>query len=86
MTYHPPPPKEPNGCLQTLVISKMIFQILAIPILMIFIGLVAVLIFLYAFSENPLLALLVLAIFGFVMYLIMKFEQRRIERELPPED
>jgi len=86
MTYHPPPPKEPNGCLQTLVISKMIFQILAIPIFMIFIGLVAVLIFLYAFSENPLLALLVLAIFGFVMYLIMKFEQRRIERELPPED
>jgi lipopolysaccharide export LptBFGC system permease protein LptF len=86
MTYHPPPPREPSGCLQTLVISKMIFQILAVPILMILLGLVAVLIFLYAFSESPLLALLVIAIFGFLLYVIMKFEQRRVEREIPPDD
>jgi len=64
----------------------MIFQILAIPIAMILIGLVAVVILLYAFSESPLLALLVIVTLGFVLYAIMKWEQRRIQRELPPED
>ena len=86
MRYHPPAPKEPNGCLQTLVITRMIFQILAIPIAMILIGLVAVVILLYAFSESPLLALLVIVTLGFVLYAIMKWEQRRIQREMPPED
>ncbi len=86
MTYHPPSSKEPSGCIQTLVISKVIFQILAVPIFMIFVGLVAVMIFLYAFTESPLLALLVLGVFGFLLYGIMKWEQRRIQRELPPED
>jgi hypothetical protein len=86
MRYHPPPPKEPNGCLQTLVITKVIFQILAVPIIMIMIGLLAVLAVLYAFSESPLLALLVFGIFGFVLWVIMKYEHRRIEREMPPED
>ncbi|HEY7467340.1 MAG TPA: hypothetical protein VIB47_11680 [Dehalococcoidia bacterium] len=86
MTYHPPPPKEPNGCLQTLVITKMIFQILAIPIAMIIIGLIAVIFFLYAFSESPLLALGVIAAFGLILYAIMKWESRRIRREFPPED
>ena len=86
MRYHPPAPKEPNGCLQTLVITRMIFQILAIPIAMILIGLVAVVILLYAFSESPLLALLVIVTLGFVIYAIAKWEQRRIQREMPPED
>jgi len=86
MTYHPPSAKEPSGCIQTLVISKVIFQILAVPIFMIFVGLVAVMIFLYAFTESPLLALLVFGVFGFLLYGIMKWEQRRIQRELPPED
>ena len=86
MRYHPPAPKEPNGCLQTLVITRMIFQILAIPIAMILIGLVAVVILLYAFSESPLLALAVIAALGFVLYAIAKWEQRRIQREMPPED
>jgi hypothetical protein len=86
MTYHPPPPREPNGCLQTLVISKMIFQILAVPIMLIMIGLVGVIVFLYAFSESPLLALLVLVGFGLVFWGLMKWEHRRIEREMPPDD
>jgi hypothetical protein len=53
---------------------------------MIIIGLLAVLAVLYAFSESPLLALLVFGIFGFVLWVIMKYEHRRIEREMPPED
>ena len=86
MTYHPPPPREPNGCLQTLVISRMIFQILAVPIAMIVIGLTAVTILLFAFSESPLLALVVVGIFGVLIYVVVKWEQRRIEREMPPEE
>jgi hypothetical protein len=64
----------------------MIFQILAIPIVMIFIGLLAVMIFLFAFSENPLLAVGVIALFGLAIYGIVKWEQRRIQREFPPEE
>jgi len=85
MSYHPPASKEPNGCLQTLVITRMIFQILAVPIAMIVIGLGAVILFLWAFTESPLLALGVIVLFGFILYGITKWEHRRIQRELPPE-
>jgi uncharacterized membrane protein len=86
MSYHPPAAREPSGCLQTLVISRMIFQILAIPIAMIVMGLLAVILFLYAFTQSPLLALGVIVIFGLILYAITKREERRIERDLPPED
>jgi hypothetical protein len=48
--------------------------------------LIAVIFFLYAFSESPLLALGVIAAFGLILYAIMKWESRRIRREFPPED
>jgi hypothetical protein len=43
-------------------------------------------VFLYAFSESPVLALLVIAVFGLLLYGIMKFEHYRIQRDMPPED
>ena len=86
MPYHPPASKEPSGCLQTLVITRMIFQILAIPIAMIVIGLGAVILFLWAFTESPLLALGIIVLFGFLLYGITKWEQGRVQRNLPPEN
>jgi hypothetical protein len=84
--YHPPPPREPNGCLQTLVITKVILQILFIPMLLILGALFAVFLFIFAFSENPLLGLLVVAGAGFLLYAAVQWERKRIEREMPPED
>jgi hypothetical protein len=84
--YHPPPPKEPNGCIQTLVISRMILQILFIPILMIVGGIVALLVFIYAFSASPLLGLGVLVLGFGVLVAIGKWEWRRVGKEIPPDE
>ena len=85
MVYHPPPPSEPNGCLQTLVISRMIFQILMIPMLLIIGVLFAVILLFYAYSQHPVFGLLVFGAIGLVFYGFMKWENRRIDREHPPE-
>jgi prepilin signal peptidase PulO-like enzyme (type II secretory pathway) len=85
MRYHPPPPSEPNGCIQTLVISRMIFMILLIPMLLIMGVLFAVMAIFVAYSRNPVLGLLVVTIIGALFYLVVKWEQRRVEREQPPD-
>jgi len=85
MRYHPPPPSEPNGCIQTLVITWMIFQILFLPLAMIMGMLIAVMLMFFAFSENPLLGLAAIVIIGLLFYVIVKWEQGRVEREHPPE-
>ena len=53
MTYHPPPPSQPNGCLQTLIISRMIFQILAIPVALILGMLIGVIVGFIAGDAHP---------------------------------
>jgi hypothetical protein len=85
MRYHPPPPSEPNGCIQTLVITRMIFQILFVPLLMILGALMAVMLLFFAFSENPLLGLGVILGFGLFIYLLVRWERNRMDREHPPE-
>jgi uncharacterized integral membrane protein len=85
MRYHPPPPSEPNGCLQTLVITRMIFQILLLPLVMILGMLIAVMLIFFAFSENPLLGLGGILIIGLLIYLFVKWERIRVDREHPPE-
>jgi hypothetical protein len=84
--YHPPPPKEPNGCIQMLVISRMILQILFVPILMIVGGIVALLVFIYAFSASPLLGLGVLVLGFGLLVAIGKWEWRRVGKEIPPDE
>lgn len=85
MRYHPPPPSEPNGCIQTLVITRMIFQILFLPIVMIMGVLIAVVLLFFAFSEHPLLGLAVLVAIGLLSYGLVRLENRRVQREHPPE-
>ena len=85
MTYHPPPPAEPNGCLQTILISRMIFGILAIPMLLILGVLVGVVLTFIAFSEHVLYGLASLAgSVGFIS-LLLQIERRRSARDHPPE-
>jgi hypothetical protein len=83
MTYHPPPPSEPNGCLQTLVISRIVFGILLIPMLLIFAALFGVMLFLFAFSTHPLLGLGVLVLIGLAIYGFARWEQHRVQGDHP---
>jgi len=85
--YFPRAPKEPSGCLQTLLVTRAIFAILAIPLLIIIGALVATLVTLYLFTVDPPLALIPLAIGVLGVYLLARWERSRIEKEtLPPED
>jgi membrane protein implicated in regulation of membrane protease activity len=86
MTYHPPPPSEPNGCIQTLVISRIVFGILMIPLLMIIGVLFGVMIFLIAYSTHPLLGIAVLAVIGLAIYAFAKWEQRKVRQDYPDAD
>jgi NADH:ubiquinone oxidoreductase subunit 2 (subunit N) len=85
MTYHPPRPSEPNGCIQTLVISRMIFMILLIPMVLIMLVMFAVMGIFVAYSRHPLLGLIAISIAGAVFYVLIQLERRRVEREHPPE-
>ena len=85
MTYHPPPPSQLNGCLQTVAISRMIFMILAIPIFLILSMMISVLVVLVAFNKHPLLGLAAITVVVAVLSLVIKWEKRRVDRELPPD-
>lgn len=85
MRYHPPPPSDPNGCIQTLVISRMIFMILLVPVLLIITVMFAVMAVFVAYSHHPVLGLAVICVVGMLIYLVIKWEHHRVERDHPPE-
>jgi hypothetical protein len=85
--YYPRAPKEPSGCFQSLLITRAIFGVLAIPLLLIGGALFATLITLYLFTVNPPLALIPLAIGLLGIYALARWEKARIEKEtLPPQE
>ena len=84
--YQVPPPKEPSGCLQTAVISRMIAAILFVPLLLIFGGIVAVVLAFYAFAEHPLLGFGLILIAAVALTVLSRWEYVRVKRDLPPRD
>jgi len=84
--YSPRPTKEPNGCLQTLIITRIILQILFVPMLLVAGGIAMVLVFFFALTVNPLLGLGVLGIVGVLLYLLGKWESKRVPEGPPPSD
>jgi hypothetical protein len=82
----PPPPKEPSGCIQTLVITKIILQILAIPLLMILSGIIAVVLTIFAFSYHPLIGLAAIGGWGLLIVALGKWEWRRVGKEMDLDD
>ena len=82
--YYPQAPKEPSGCAQTIVITRVILSILAVPIAMIFCMVIFVLLTFIALSIHPLLALLTLATGGAIIFAAARWESRRIDRDNPP--
>ena len=84
--YRVPPPKEPNGCLQTVVISRMIAVILFVPLLLIFGGILSVVLAFYAFAEHALLGFGLLLSVVVVLTVVARWEYARVKRDLPPAD
>jgi hypothetical protein len=84
--YNPRPQKEPSGCLQTLIITRIILQILFVPLLLVSGGITAVLLFFFALTVNPLLGLGVLVLGGVGLYFFGKWESSRVPQGPPPHD
>jgi hypothetical protein len=84
--YYPQAPKEPSGCMQTLILTRMIITILLVPIGLIFGAIFVVLMTFYALSVHPLLALIPLGLGGATIYVGIQWEKKRVEREAPPPE
>jgi hypothetical protein len=84
--YFPRAPKEPSGCFQSLLITRAIFAILAVPLLLIGGALMATLFTLYLFTLDPPLALIPLSIGVLGIYGLARWEKARIEKETPPPE
>ncbi len=86
MSYYPQPEKEPGGCVQTIVITRVILGILLVPILMIGGCLMAVVFTFYLFTTYPPLALIPVAIGVLGLVALYRWEKARIAKETPPDD
>jgi hypothetical protein len=84
--YYPQEPKEPSGCMQALVITRVVFGLLAVPVAIIGGAMFTLAMTFYLFTVNPLLALipLVLGVVGVVV--LFRIEQARIAKESLPSD
>jgi len=84
--YSPRPTKEPSGCLQTLIITRIILQILFFPLMLVAGGIAGVILFFYALTVNPLLGLGVLVLVGVGLYFFGRWETSREPQGPPPND
>ena len=81
MYYQQKPPKEPSGCMQTIIISRLVMGILFVPILIVIGAILLIMLAFYALSIHPLLALLVVAIGAVIIVAVARWEGRRVEKE-----
>ena len=84
--YIPKEQKEPGGCMQSLILTRAVFSILFVPLLILLGALFALIVTLYAFTISPPLALVPIGIGGGAIYLLYRFEQKRVESEMPRDD
>ena len=84
--YYPQAPREPSGCVQSLVITRLIMGILLIPMAIIIGAIIYVLIIIWALDVSPFLALAVLGAGVFLLFAVIKWESRRVARDNPPEE
>ena len=84
--YYPQAPKEPGGCSETLLITRIVFGMLLVPFLMVFGAIFAIVLAFYALSVHPLLAVLVFVLCFAAIALVAKWEAARVKAQMPPED
>jgi hypothetical protein len=81
--YYPQPEKEPSGCAQTVIITRVIFSLLLPPILVI-LGSIGFLLFaLYLFTVKAVLVLIPAAIAAVGLFLFALWERSRAPNEPP---
>jgi hypothetical protein len=84
--YYPQQQKEPSGCMETIVITRIVFGMLMLPLAMIVAAIFAVVVAFYALTIHPLLALLVIVVCGALFVGFVKWETARVRKQMPPED
>ncbi len=84
--YYPQGQKEPSGCLQTIVITRVIFGILLVPVAFISLALFFVVFTFYVFTWNPPFALIPLLVGGAIVWGFARWERARIAKENPPDN
>lgn len=85
--YYPQEPKEPSGCMQTAIITRVLFGVLAVPIAIIGGAMAALILTFYLYTVNAPLALIPLGLGVAGVMFLYRWENRRIEKEmLPPDD
>jgi hypothetical protein len=85
----PPPGKDDDdskpGCLDALVISKVVLQVLFWPIAIFFLVIVAVGLAFYLYTIHPALVLIPVAVSVLAIYLFARWDQNRDRPpDLPP--
>ncbi|HZQ35314.1 MAG TPA: hypothetical protein VFD32_05240 [Dehalococcoidia bacterium] len=84
--YYPKEQKEPSGCLQTLIITRVIFGILAVPLAIIGGVLFTIGMTFYLFTVSAPLALIPLGLGVVAVYGLARWERKRIEKEMRRDD
>lgn len=84
--YYPQQQKEPSGCMETVIITRIVFSMLLVPFAMIIAAIFAVVATFYALTIHPLLALGVIVVCAVLFVLFVRWETQRVRRQLPPED
>jgi len=93
VTYYPDPnAKKPGGCLETLVLTKIAFEVLLPALAFIFGSIIALVLIIWAFATSPWLGLLALGAAGVAIWLLTIWDKRRVARleaeikdlDLPP--
>lgn len=81
--YYPQNPKEPSGCMQTIMVTRAILGILAVPIGLIFGLMILITTAFVALSVSPFLALGVVALGLLIAGAIIRWERKRVDRDFP---
>jgi hypothetical protein len=84
--YYPQEPKEPSGCMQTLIITRVIFALLAVPVAIIGAAMFAIVMTFYLFTVSAPLALIPLLLGVVGVMVLYRWEQARISNEAGPKD
>jgi len=84
--YYPQEPKEPGGCVQSIVITRMIIGMLAIPVGLILGAVLAVLLALWALTIHALLGLAVILGGILLLLAVARWESNRVGRDIPKDE
>jgi hypothetical protein len=79
--YRRPQRDEPNGCIDSLIIMRLIIGIVFVPTVIMVGGVIAIIGAFYALQISPFLGLFVLILGGLAVAGLAVWEKSRVERE-----